>query len=234
MMPVPLALWMIVQKGLQMKHRAVVGGSDEGIPFLSVGFGVAMNGDHSCICLRVVGEVKGCAIFGRYVSHTIVEVCSMKNLVLALMCFGLTTVVASAQPKEESIGIGISAGWHQGANLTYVINEDMHLGVQLGLHSSGDNTHPTIVPQFRYFLAHEGNFHPFAVAGLYVSHGGMIGQAYKANTGVLAGVGASYFPAKDVNIYAQVAAVNLPFDTNVEDLSFGIMMPSVGIEWFIW
>jgi hypothetical protein len=50
----------------------------------------------------------------------------------------------------------------------------------------------------------------------------------------MAGAGASYFPTKDVNIYAQVTAVNLPFDTNVEELSFGIMMPSVGIEWFIW
>jgi len=158
----------------------------------------------------------------------------MKNLVLALMCLGLTSVVAVAQPKEESIGIGISAGWHQGANLTYVINQDMHLGVQLGLHVSGDNTHPTIAPQFRYFLSHEGNFHPYAVGSLYVSHGGMGGQAYKANTGFLAGAGASYFPTKDVNIYAQVTAVNLPFDTNVEDVSFGIMMPSVGIEWFIW
>lgn len=158
----------------------------------------------------------------------------MKNLVLALLCLGLTAVVASAQPKEESIGIGISTGWHQGANLTYVINQDMHLGVQLGVHIADGNTHPTIVPQLRYFLAHNGNFHPYAIASLYVSEGGMGGQAYKANTGVLAGVGASFFPAKDVNIYAQVAALNLPFDSNVESTSLGIMMPSVGIEWFIW
>jgi hypothetical protein len=157
----------------------------------------------------------------------------MKNLILALVFLGLTSVAAYAQPKEESVGIGISTGWHQGANLTYVINQDMHLGVQLGLHVSGDDSHPTIAPQLRYFLSHDGNFHPFAVASLYVSQGNMGGQAYSANTGVLAGVGASYFPAKDVNIYAQVTALNLPLDNN-ETTSFGIMRPSVGIEWFIW
>ncbi|MEY2719849.1 MAG: hypothetical protein RLZZ273_1215 [Bacteroidota bacterium] len=157
----------------------------------------------------------------------------MKNFVFALLCIALTAAVASAQPKEESFGIGISAGWHQGANVTYVISQDVHLGMQVGLHSSESGTHPTFAPTVRYFFAHEGNFHPFAVGSLYISEGGMNGQAYLANTGALLGVGASYFPAKDVNIYAQVSALNLPMDNN-ESTSFGIMMPSVGIEWFIW
>ncbi|MFN4984911.1 MAG: hypothetical protein ACK45E_00160 [Ignavibacteria bacterium] len=157
----------------------------------------------------------------------------MKNLVLALLCISLTAVAASAQPKEESFGIGISTGWHQGANVTYVVSQDVHLGMQVGLHSSENGTHPTFAPTVRYFLSHEGNFHPYAVASMYISEGGMPGQAYKANTGALLGVGASFFPAKDVNLYAQVTALNLPLDNN-EPLSFGIMMPSVGIEWFIW
>jgi len=224
---------MVVQELLHVEHRAVVGGLHEGVPLLLVVLGIMVYCYHVHVDLSLPTKLRVCAIFGRELSHTIVEDSGMKNLVLALMCFGLTTVVASAQPKEESFGIGVSAGWHQGANITYVISQDVHLGMQVGLHSSEGGTHPTFAPTVRYFFAHEGNFHPYAVGSIYISKGGMSGQAYLANTGALLGVGASYFPAKDVNIYAQVTALNLPLDNN-EPTSFGIMMPSVGIEWFIW
>jgi hypothetical protein len=233
MMPVPLTIWMVVEKLLQVKHRAVVRSGHEGVPFLSVGFCIEVYCYHVLVDLSMRTKLRDCAIFGRELSHTIVEDSSMKNLVLALLCISLTAVAASAQPKEESFGIGISTGWHQGANVTYVVSQDVHLGMQVGLHSSENGTHPTFAPTVRYFLSHEGNFHPYAVASMYISEGGMPGQAYKANTGALLGVGASFFPAKDVNLYAQVTALNLPLDNN-EPLSFGIMMPSVGIEWFIW
>lgn len=216
-----------------MEHRAVIRSGHERVPFLSVGFCIEVYCYHVVVDLSMRTKLRVCAIFGRELSRTIVEDSSMKNFVLALMCLGLTTVVASAQPKDESFGIGISAGWHQGANITYVISQDVHLGMQVGLHASESGTHPTFAPTVRYFLSHEGNFHPYAVASMYISEGGMGGQAYKANTGALLGVGASYFPAKDINIYAQVTALNLALDNN-ESTSFGIMMPSVGIEWFIW
>ena len=94
-------------------------------------------------------KLRVCGIFGRELSHTIVEDSSMKRILFVLACLVLTSAGAMAQPKEESLAIGISTGWHQGAHLNYVISQDFHLGLQLGLHISGSNVDPTIAPHVR-------------------------------------------------------------------------------------
>jgi hypothetical protein len=158
----------------------------------------------------------------------------MKSLLVSFVCVLVTTFTAYAQPADESIGIGVSTGWHQGANITYVINQDMHFSFQLGVHINNGEGHPTIAPQLRYFLAHKGNFHPYAVGSVYFSEGGMKGQAYDADMGILAGVGASYFPTKDINVYGQISVADIALQSSNTGSSFGILMPSVGIEWFVW
>ena len=161
----------------------------------------------------------------------------MKRLVYLFCTITLATIVAYAQPKEESIGLGASTGWAEGANLTYVIGQDVHLGFQLGAYIDGKFA-PTIAPQVRYFLSHNGNFHPFVIGSVLISDRAQLKDGtqrlyFGSKMDLIAGAGASYFPAKDVHIYAQLSAVELPLNGNSE-LAFGLLKPAIGIEWFIW
>lgn len=162
----------------------------------------------------------------------------MKRIAYLFCTLALVTIAAHTQPKEESIGLGLSTGWAEGANLTYVIGQDVHLGFQLGAYIDSKFA-PTIAPQVRYFVAHTGNFHPFVIGSLLITDRAQIRETsnnyarFGSKMDFIAGVGASYFPEKDVHIYAQLSAVEVPLN-GTSELAFGLLKPAVGIEWFIW
>jgi hypothetical protein len=47
------------------------------------------------------------------------------------------------------------------------------------------------------------------------------------------GAGSQFMATKNVGVWAQVALVNLPFSSTNENVSFGIMAPAIGIDWYL-
>jgi hypothetical protein len=169
---------------------------------------------------------------------------SMKIVVSTL--FALTVAVASslAQMPEERVVAGASMGWLPGAHIGYTISSNFQLGMQLGVRvneleaGQGSRTDVTISPFGRYFFATGDDFNAYAIGQLYISPGEKFfstpNSNFKyANEGLVLGVGAQFMATKNVGVWAQVSLLNLPLSSTNENLSFGIMAPAIGIDWYL-
>lgn len=166
----------------------------------------------------------------------------MKSLVTTLVALTVMVTSAYAQMPEERVVVGAAMGWLPGAHIGYTISSNFLLGAQLGVRVheekvSGSQTDVTISPYGKYFFAKGDDFNAYAIAQLYISPGAKFfstpnGGGY-ANDGVVVGAGAQFMATKNVGVWTQVALVNLPFSSTNENVSFGIMAPAIGIDWYL-
>ena len=162
----------------------------------------------------------------------------------SLFLFAISLVVGAtsiyAQMPSERLVLGASTGWYPGVHVGYTVDEKFQFGAQVGFRmqgkviGEGTDSYVTICPFGKYLFSSGADFNTFALAQLYINPGRFQQiNAGGSNNGFLLGAGAQYFPAKNVGLFAQIALVNLPFNTNNDALSFGVMTPSVGIEWYL-
>lgn len=245
-MPVPLTLRVIVKKALKMEHCSIVGGLDEGIPFIAMLCRVWMDGYHSLggpewdeVTQRKSASYIAPAMF----HHQCRMEHSMKIFVSILVAMTITAASALAQMPEERVVVGAAMGWMPGAHIGYSISSNFLLGAQLGvrMHDDkglGSETDVTISPFGKYFFAKGEDFNAYAIAQLYISPGAKFYSTPTklgsyANDGLVVGAGSQFMATKNVGVWAQVALVNLPFSSTNENVSFGIMAPAIGIDWYL-
>ncbi|MBU3700125.1 MAG: hypothetical protein FGM33_08975 [Candidatus Kapabacteria bacterium] len=168
----------------------------------------------------------------------------MKIVVSTLMALTVAVVSSLAQMPEERVVTGASIGWLPGAHIGYTISSNFQLGMQLGARvndlkdGQGSRTDVTISPYGRYFFASGDDFNAYAIGQLYISPDAKffstpnLNNKY-ANDGFVLGMGAQFMATKNVGLWAQVALLNLPFSSTNENVSFGIMAPSLGIDWYL-
>jgi len=168
---------------------------------------------------------------------------SMKIFVSILVAMTITAASALAQMPEERVVVGAAMGWMPGAHIGYSISSNFLLGAQLGvrMHDDkglGSETDVTISPFGKYFFAKGEDFNAYAIAQLYISPGAKFYSTPTklgsyANDGLVVGAGSQFMATKNVGVWAQVALVNLPFSSTNENVSFGIMAPAIGIDWYL-
>lgn len=168
----------------------------------------------------------------------------MKRFFLSIFTVAIASSFAMAQMPEEHVVVGASTGWFPGAHLGYTIADKMQIGAQLGFRSKGkadnevgtnaQNSFVTICLYGKYFLSKGSDFNTYGLGMLYINPASQDGiNVGGANEGFLLGAGAEYFPSKTVGLFAQIAVVRFPFSSTNDALNFGIMAPSIGMEWFL-
>ena len=168
----------------------------------------------------------------------------MKRFFLSVFTLAIASTFAMAQMPEEHVVVGASTGWFPGAHIGYNISEKTQAGFQLGFRSKGkadnevgtnaQNSFVTICLYGKHFLSKGGDFNTYGLGMLYINPASQDGiNIGGANEGFLLGAGAEYFPSKNVGLFAQIAVLRFPFSSTNDALNFGIMSPSVGIEWFL-
>lgn len=246
-MPVPLPLWMIVQKALQVEHCSIIGRLDKRIPFVAMLCRVWVDGYHT-VRSEVLNEVTEWSSASYIATPTFHYQCrmehSMKKVFLSMVALTIAAVAGFAQMPEERVVVGASMGWLPGAHIGYSISSNFQLGAQLGARindrndGKGSTTSITISPFGKYFLSNSNDFNAYAIGQLYISPDAKFfstpnfNGAY-ANDGFVVGGGAEFFPSKNVGVWAQVSLLNLPFSSTSENVSFGIMAPAIGIDWYL-
>ncbi|MGQ9820099.1 MAG: hypothetical protein ACUVQ1_09300 [Candidatus Kapaibacteriales bacterium] len=133
-----------------------------------------------------------------------------------------------------------------GGTLTYAVNPDMHLGLNLGfLFDSGDknlesSTYLTFGPFLKYFITNLKikSFYPFIkgqflVANQSVSYKDVFNQTQRrseTHTKILAAFGSEWFPISSLGIYASIRVLEFQLDPTRFFIGTGPV--SLGIEWF--
>ena len=145
----------------------------------------------------------------------------------AMMICGAASVFANGGPKS-GLGVGINHGWFgSGGQVQYAINHDLHVGTQFGFRIS-DGTDITFAPYAKYFLAGT-TVRPYAIGQFAISSRS---AGNTSTTGINLGGGAQYWISDKFGVYGQLSVLELPISPSVQDISFGLLTPSIGLELF--
>lgn len=159
----------------------------------------------------------------------------MKNVFIVLVAAFtvLGTSIASAQSPSEQLGVGASIGWFgSGGHVVYALDSNLHVGTQFGLLINDDGDMDfTFAPYGKYFISGLKTFRPFVIGQFYISSTTEKLETV-SSTGIRFGGGAEYFIGNNLGIFAQIAVFELPFSPSDAKMSFGILTPAIGIEWF--
>lgn len=144
----------------------------------------------------------------------------------AMMICSAATLFANG-PKS-GLGVGVSTGWFgSGGQVQYAINHDLHVGAQVGF-SISDGTDITFAPYAKYFLG-GSSFRPYAIGQFAISSRS---TGNTSTTGVNLGGGAQYWISEKFGVYGQISVLELPISPSGQDVAFGILTPSIGLELF--
>ncbi|MCS7000772.1 MAG: hypothetical protein RML15_04790 [Bacteroidota bacterium] len=153
-------------------------------------------------------------------------------LFAAVATFLAAPIGACAQNPNGQFGVGLTLGTGAGAQLTYAINSNFHLGARLGFQSisvSGESQSQLLFgPFFRYLLSASGVtpylYGEFEYAS--VSSGG----ASTSTTGLLLGGGVAYYWNASFGIRGEVHL--LTFGLDPSSTTFAITPARIGVDWF--
>lgn len=152
-------------------------------------------------------------------------------LMAAVMMSGAATM--SAQSPSEAFGIGASLGWFgAGGHVVYAISPAIHVGTQFGLLISDGSTQLTFAPYGKFLFKGTKELKPFVIGQFAIQSNSASTAGSATSTGITFGGGAEYFITSDFGIFAQIAVLNIPFNTG-SVVSFGIATPAIGVEWFL-
>lgn len=144
----------------------------------------------------------------------------------AMMICSAATLFANG-PKN-GLGVGVNTGWYgSGGQVQYAINHDLHVGAQVGFRIS-DGTDITFAPYAKYFLG-GSTVRPYAI-GQFAISSRSVGNT--STTGINLGGGAQYWISEKFGVFGQISVLELPISPSGQDVSFGILTPSIGLELF--
>lgn len=161
-------------------------------------------------------------------------------LVALLLVVGVSTV--KAQSPDGQFGVGVAMGDISGAQIQYAISPAFHIGTRFGISVADGNTGIGLGPYVKFIFAGSKEFKPYAMAMLSFQNSSVdLGPntASSTTTGVNLGFGGEYFVTPNVGVFGGITLVNIPFEKNEDPLvasrkvSFGVLMPTLGIEWFM-
>jgi hypothetical protein len=133
-----------------------------------------------------------------------------------------------ADGPQSGLGVGVNTGWgFSGGQVQYAINHDLHVGTQFGFRIS-DGTDLTIAPYAKYFLG-GSTVRPYAIGQFAISSRSVAGTS---STGINLGGGAQYWISERFGIFGQISVVEIPVSPSGQDIAFGILTPSIGLELF--
>jgi len=155
-------------------------------------------------------------------------------------------------PLDGDAGVGFVVGGEGYFGLTgvYVINSDLHLGVNLGFYydNNGDfkngssNTNFVFAPYARMFLKPIKSFRPFIEAQFSILNGkknemntqnaSQIDKIPLNRTAIHIAVGGQWFPITTVGIYGGFDFFQYILDP-VSNFKIGLQQPFIGIEWYV-
>jgi hypothetical protein len=147
----------------------------------------------------------------------------------AMMICSAASVFANGGPTS-GLGVGVNRGGPatSGVQVQYAINHDLHVGTQFGFRIS-DGTDITFAPYAKYFLAGT-TVRPYAIGQFAISSRSTAGNT--STTGINLGGGAQYWFSDKFGVYGQVNVLEFPISPSGQDMSFGILTPSIGLELF--
>lgn len=151
----------------------------------------------------------------------------------AMMICGTSALLADG-PKT-GLGVGLNMGWlGGGGQVQYAIMDDLHAGTQFGLRISG-GTNLTFAPYVKYFLG-GSSFRPFAIAQFALSSSTTDATPLVAVTTstsqFLIGGGGQYWFSDKFGLFAQLSVLEIPISPTGQNVSFGLLTPSFGVEYF--
>ncbi|MCX7930746.1 MAG: porin family protein [Chlorobi bacterium] len=157
----------------------------------------------------------------------------MKTFMTSLAaCMMLAAVGTFAQNPNGQFGIGLTLGSGAGAQLTYAINSNFHIGARLGFQStsvSGESQSQLLFgPFFRYLLS-TGGVTPY-LYGEFEYSSVSSGGASESTTGLLLGGGVAYYWNASFGIRGEIHLLSLGLDPS--STTFAITPARIGVDWF--
>ena len=152
----------------------------------------------------------------------------------AMMICSAASMFANGGPKS-GLGVGVNIGQgFGGGQIQYAINHDLHVGTQFGLRIA-DGLNLTFAPYGKYFLTGT-TFRPYAIGQFVIasiSAKDATGSTKQTSTtGINLGGGAQYWISEKVGVYGQISVLEFPISPSGQDIAFGILTPSIGLELF--
>jgi len=171
----------------------------------------------------------------------------MKKVVaVALVAFVLAMgTTMKAQSPDGQFGIGVALGTEgavSGAQIQYAISPAFHIGSLVGISVADGNTAIGIAPYIKFIFAGSKEFKPYAKAEFVLMNSSVdLGTDTQSSTrtSMNLGFGGEYFVTPNVGIFGGVSVIMIPFEKDelplviARKVTFGILMPQVGIEWFM-
>lgn len=160
----------------------------------------------------------------------------MKKLFFVVLVAITAAVVgplhAQTAPSGQ-FGVGLTLGSGSGAQFTYAINTNVHVGARLGFASqsqSGESTSQfSFAPFFRYLFSASGGVMPYLLGEFdytSVSSGGVS----KSSTALYLGGGVAHYWNATFGVRAEIFLLDLGLDPSYTQ--FAIVPVRVGVDWF--
>lgn len=152
---------------------------------------------------------------------------------------GASTV--RAQSPDGQFGVGVALGDVSGAQIQYAISPAFHVGTRVGISISDGTTALNLGPYAKFIFAGSKEFKPYVQAMLSFMNSSIdLGSNTQSSTqtGLNLGFGGEWFATPNIGIFGNISLVSIPFEKNEDPLvvarkvSFGILQPTVGVEWF--
>jgi hypothetical protein len=160
----------------------------------------------------------------------------MKKLFFVVLIAITAAVVgplhAQTAPNGQ-FGVGLTLGSGSGAQFTYAINTNVHVGARLGfasLSQRGESTSQfSFAPFFRYLFSASGGVMPYLLGEFdytSVSSGGVS----QSSTALYLGGGVAHYWNATFGVRAEIFLLDLGLDPSYTQ--FAIVPVRVGVDWF--
>jgi len=172
----------------------------------------------------------------------------MKKVIAAAfvaLCVVASFSTVKAQSPDGQFGVGVALGTEgavSGAQIQYAISPAFHIGSLVGISVADGNTAIGIAPYIKFIFAGSKEFKPYAKAEFVLMNSSVdLGPDTQSSTrtSMNLGFGGEYFVTPNVGIFGGVSVIMIPFEKDelplviARKVTFGILMPQVGIEWFM-
>lgn len=157
----------------------------------------------------------------------------MKSVVTTVAaCVILVGSSALAQSPNGQFGIGLTLGTGSGAQFTYAVNPNIHLGGRLGFTStsmSGESQSQfAFAPFFRYLIGSSGVV-PYLHGEFQYSSISVSGTS-SSQTALFIGAGIAHYWNASFGVRAEANILQLGLDPS--STTFEIAAARIGIDWF--
>lgn len=158
-----------------------------------------------------------------------------------MFCAGSAWAQKASGPTEQ-YGFGATLATPttevnlSGVQGQYALSNDLHVGAGLGLELASEGSFVSVIPYAKYLFAPMGGFRPYVSGQLTIQKLSSDNLAGNSDGDVrlafVAGVGAEYFITNNVGLFVTMPVLTLPFRDNAT-VSFGLLSPTIGMEFFL-